>query len=210
MPEAFEFYGGFAAHSRPCLTANGIDLTQHVLYSKATAKGVWYLMQKIHMRARKNIALIAHDNRKTDLLEWVKFNKELLRKHTLFATGTTGHILSHETGLYVFCFKSGPLGGDQQVGAKIVEGKLDFLVFFWDPLLPHPHDPDVKALLRIAVLWNIPVACNRASADFMISSHLMNETYERLVMDSEAFQPAPHQELPATEDTVSGMLATAA
>lgn len=145
-------------------------------------------MKKIHMRARKNIALIAHDNRKRDMLEWVKYNKETLRRHTLFATGTTGKLIGNETGLFVSCFKNGPLGGDQQVGAKIVDGCLDFLIFFWDPLLPHPHDPDVKALLRIAVLYNIPVACNRASADFMISSHLMHETYDRLVMLPESSQ----------------------
>jgi methylglyoxal synthase len=141
--------------------------------------------KKIKMSVRKNIALIAHDNRKKDLLEWAAFNKELLRNHNLFATGTTGQIISKETGLNISRFQSGPLGGDQQVGAKITEGKLDFLIFFWDPLLPQPHDPDVKALLRIAVVWNIPVACNRASADFMISSHLMSEEYERLLVDYE-------------------------
>jgi methylglyoxal synthase len=141
--------------------------------------------KKIKMNVRKNIALIAHDNRKKDLLEWAAFNKELLRNHNLFATGTTGQIISKETGLNISRFQSGPLGGDQQVGAKITEGKLDFLIFFWDPLLPQPHDPDVKALLRIAVVWNIPIACNRASADFMISSHLMNEEYERLLVDYE-------------------------
>jgi methylglyoxal synthase len=143
-------------------------------------------IKKIKMNVRKNIALIAHDNRKKDLLEWVAFNKELLRNHNLFATGTTGQIINKETGLMITRFQSGPLGGDQQVGAKITEGKLDFLIFFWDPLLPQPHDPDVKALLRIAVVWNIPVACNRASADFMISSHLMNEEYERLLIDYES------------------------
>jgi methylglyoxal synthase len=143
-------------------------------------------INKIKMNVRKNIALIAHDNRKKDLLEWTAFNKELLRNHDLFATGTTGQIISKETGLNISRFQSGPLGGDQQVGAKITEGKLDFLIFFWDPLLPQPHDPDVKALLRIAVVWNIPIACNRASADFMISSHLMSEEYERLLIDYES------------------------
>ncbi len=141
------------------------------------------LQKSIPMAPRKRIALIAHDNRKKDLLEWVAFNKELLRKHKLFATGTTGQLISRETGLEIVCFKSGPLGGDQQVGAKITEEELDFLIFFWDPLLPQPHDPDIKALLRIAVVWNIPVACNRASADFMISSPLMNEEYKRLLID---------------------------
>lgn len=135
------------------------------------------------MKKKKNIALIAHDNRKIDLLEWASFNKILLAGHNLYATGTTGSILSKELGLKVKRFKSGPLGGDQQVGAKISEGKIDFLIFFWDPLEPHPHDPDVKALLRIAVVYNIPVACNRASADFIISSSLMDTSYERLLID---------------------------
>ncbi len=143
-------------------------------------------IKKIKMAVRKNIALIAHDNRKKDLLEWAAFNKELLRNHNLFATGTTGQIISKETGLNIARFQSGPLGGDQQVGAKNAEGKLDFLIFFWDPLLPQPHDPDVKALLRIAVVWNIPIASNRASADFMISSHLMSEEYKRLLIDYES------------------------
>ncbi|MFQ5420419.1 MAG: methylglyoxal synthase [Anaerolineae bacterium] len=142
-------------------------------------------VKKIKMDRSKNITLIAHDNRKQDILEWVRFNKQLLKKHILFATGTTGKILENELGLSIHCFKSGPLGGDQQVGAKITEGALDFLIFFWDPLLSQPHDPDVKALLRIAVVWNIPVACNRASADFMISSHLMNEDYDRMLVDYE-------------------------
>lgn len=137
------------------------------------------------MGRRKHIALIAHDNRKQDLLEWVKFNKDLLREHHLYATGTTGRMIRQETGLEVLCFKSGPLGGDLQVGARIAEGELDTLIFFWDPLMPQPHDPDVKALLRIAVVWNIPVACNRASADFIISSHLMHEDYERILVDYE-------------------------
>ncbi|MFQ5753434.1 MAG: methylglyoxal synthase [bacterium] len=139
-------------------------------------------IKKTKMERRKNIALIAHDNRKQDLLEWVRFNKHVLKNHYLFATGTTGTITAKEVGLDIHCFKSGPLGGDQQVGAKITEGEVNFLIFFWDPLMPQPHDPDVKALLRIAVLWNIPVACNRASADFMISSHLMNEEYERILI----------------------------
>jgi len=137
----------------------------------------------ITMQARKRIALIAHDNRKRDLLQWARFNKGLLAQHDLFATGTTGRILATELGLEVFAFESGPLGGDQQVGARIAEGTIDFLIFFWDPMEPLPHDPDIKALLRIAVLWNIPVACNRASADFMISSPLMNHPYERLLVD---------------------------
>lgn len=134
-------------------------------------------------KIKKNIALIAHDERKQDLLEWVKFNKDILSQHNLFGTGTTGSLIVRELGLKVKTFLSGPLGGDQQIGAKITEGEIDFLIFFWDPLESHPHDPDVKALLRIAVVWNIPIACNRASADFMISSQLMSEEYSRLIID---------------------------
>ena len=135
------------------------------------------------MGLRKRIALIAHDNTKHDLLEWARFNKGLLAEHELYATGTTGRLIEEQLGLTVTCLQSGPLGGDQQIGARIAEGALDFLIFFWDPLEPQPHDPDVKALLRIAVVWNIPVACNRASADFIISSSLMTEPYESLVLD---------------------------
>jgi len=142
----------------------------------------------INMKSRKCIALVAHDNMKKALLEWAGYNKELLAQHELYATGTTGVLLSEDLGLEVHCFKSGPLGGDQQVGAKISEGEIDMVIFFWDPLQPHPHDVDVKALLRIAVVYNIPIACNRATADFIISSHLMHEPYERMVEDYEAIQ----------------------
>lgn len=144
------------------------------------------MANSIKIGFRKNIALIAHDNRKMDLLEWVRFNRAVLEQHNLHGTGTTGSIIENELGLRVCKFKSGPLGGDQQVGARIAEGKLDFLIFFWDPLLSQPHDPDVKALLRVAVVWNIPVACNRATADFLISSHLMHEEYQRYILDYEA------------------------
>ncbi|MBU1299211.1 MAG: methylglyoxal synthase [Bacteroidetes bacterium] len=137
----------------------------------------------ITMNERKKIALIAHDNKKNDLLEWARYNKGSLGKHELFATGTTGQLLTDELGLDVYKFKSGPLGGDQQVGAKIADGKIDFLIFFWDPLEQQPHDVDVKALLRVAVVYNIPTACNRSSADFMISSQLMSEDYDRLIED---------------------------
>ncbi len=131
------------------------------------------------MPAMKKVVLIAHDSRKQDLLEWVKYNVPVLREHRLYATGTTGGLLHRETGLDVHRFRSGPLGGDQQVGAKIAEGELDVLIFFWDPLEPQPHDSDVKALLRIAVLYNIPTACNRATADFIVSSPLFHGEYER-------------------------------
>ncbi len=136
----------------------------------------------------KRIALVAHDNKKQDLLEWAKFNAGLLSQHELFATGTTGTLLEKELRRPVTKLQSGPLGGDQQIGAKIAEGELDFVIFFWDPLEPQPHDPDVKALLRIAVVWNIPVACNRASADFMISSPLMDAEYERMLPDYEGYR----------------------
>ncbi len=137
----------------------------------------------VEMTEKKAIALIAHDNKKNDLLEWARYNKGSLAKHELYATGTTGQLIIDELGLNIYKFKSGPLGGDQQVGAQIVEGKIDFLIFFWDPLEQQPHDVDVKALLRIAVVYNIPTACNRSSADFMISSHLMSREYERVIAD---------------------------
>jgi methylglyoxal synthase len=132
------------------------------------------------MPARKRIALIAHDNCKSELLEWARFNRETLDGHELYATGTTGALVAGELGLEVGRFLSGPVGGDQQTGAAIAEGRIDFLVFFWDPLEPQPHDVDVKALLRIAVVYNVPTACNRATADFVLSSPLMNIAYERL------------------------------
>jgi len=139
--------------------------------------------QKIAMELDKKIALVAHDNKKQDLVEWAKYNRDLLAHHKVYATGTTGEILEGELGFAVNKLQSGPLGGDQQIGAKIVDGEINFLIFFWDPLEPMPHDPDVKALLRMAVVWNIPIACNRASADFMISSPLMDGEYDRLVPD---------------------------
>ena len=125
----------------------------------------------------KKIALIAHDHRKRDLIEWARFNRGTLSKHTLFATGTTGRVLAEELELPVTRLQSGPIGGDQQIGAMIVDGAIDFLIFFWDPLEPQPHDPDVKALLRLAALWNIPVANNIATADMIISSPLMSSEY---------------------------------
>ena len=137
---------------------------------------------------RKKIALIAHDHKKQDLLEWVKFNKGTLLQHELFATGTTGKLLEEELGAKITTFESGPLGGDQQIGARIAEGCIDFLIFFWDPLESLSHDPDVKALLRMATVWNIPTACNRASADFLISSPLMCQEYPRTLPDYNSYR----------------------
>lgn len=144
--------------------------------------------KKIRMMPFKKIALIAHDNKKPDLLEWAKFNRDLLTHHQLYATGTTGTALEQLLGIPIHKFQSGPLGGDQQIGAKIVENEIDFMIFFWDPLEAQPHDPDVKALLRMALVWNIPTACNRATADFMISSPLMHSEYDRLVPDYETYR----------------------
>jgi methylglyoxal synthase len=137
---------------------------------------------------RKKIALIAHDNKKEDMVEWVKYNIDLLKEHELYATGTTGRLLEKELDLKITVLESGPLGGDQQIGARISEGKINFLIFFWDPLAQLPHDPDVKALLRMAVVWNIPIACNRSSADFLISSSLMCQDYPRMLPDYELYR----------------------
>src|SRR5206468_9892352 len=126
----------------------------------------------------RRIALIAHDNKKKDMREWARFNRGRLSEHELYATATTGRLLQDELDLDVTCFRSGPYGGDQQIGARIAEGEIDLLVFLWDPLEPHPHDPDVKALLRVAVVCNIPIACNRATADFLISSPLMDRAHQ--------------------------------
>lgn len=142
------------------------------MHSRSTVPGAT-------MAPRKRIALIAHDNRKADLLDWALYNRDTLSRHELSATGTTGGILSRELSLPVTRYQSGPLGGDQQIGAAIVDGRVDFAIFFWDPLEPHPHDVDVKALLRIAVVYNIPIACNRATADFVLSSSLLGVPYTR-------------------------------
>ena len=135
------------------------------------------------MQMKKRIGLVAHDHRKSDLLDWASHNRSTLMQHELFGTGTTGGLLAEKLDLPIHRFLSGPLGGDQQLGAAIAEGRLDLLVFFWDPLQAQPHDVDVKALLRIAIVYNIPMACSRSSADFMISSELMETEYERYVVD---------------------------
>ena len=131
----------------------------------------------------KHIALVAHDGKKKELVEWCDQNKEILKSHFLCGTGTTSRLIAEKTGLPVKGYNSGPLGGDQQIGAKIVEGQIDFVIFFSDPLTAQPHDPDVKALLRIAQVYDIPIANNKASADFMISSPLMDEEYEHDVIN---------------------------
>lgn len=156
--------------------------------------------KKIVMEQDKKIALVAHDHKKRDLIEWARFNRDLLAHHKVYATGTTGQMLEEELGFSITKLQSGPLGGDQQIGAKIVDGDIDFLIFFWDPLKPQPHDPDVKALLRMAVVWNIPIACDRASADFMISSPLMDKSYIRLVPDYDVYRSRP---IPSAEPTRS-------
>lgn len=138
--------------------------------------------EEIRMRPKKRIALVAHDNKKEEMLQWAKYNVGVLKNHELYSTGTTGKMLSDALKIRIRRMMSGPVGGDQQIGAKIAEGKVDILIFFWDPLEPQPHDPDVKALLRIAVVWNIPVASNKASADFLISSPLFESEYERKVV----------------------------
>lgn len=141
----------------------------------------------INKENKLTVALVAHDNKKKDLINWCKHNKELLQAYRLVATGTTGKLLQQEVGVEVLRLQSGPLGGDMQLGAMIAEGGVDFLVFFWDPLEAQPHDPDIKALLRIAAVWNIPVACNRATADFIFTSRLLNENYDRQMPEFEEY-----------------------
>ena len=135
----------------------------------------------------KRIALVAHDNKKKDLVDWCVYNKRVLADHKLIATGTTGKLLSEKLDNKVRRLLSGPLGGDQQVGSMIAEGKIDILIFFWDPMEAQPHDPDIKALLRLAVTWNIPFACDRATADFLLTSPLMHDDYECMIPDYDQY-----------------------
>ena len=136
---------------------------------------------------RKRIALVAHDNKKLDLIDWAIFNRTALARHELFATGTTGRLLEERLDRTVRKLLSGPLGGDQQIGSMIAEGEIDLLIFFWDPMESQPHDSDVKALLRLGVAWNIPMACDRATADFMMTSPLMSQPYETIIPDYSAY-----------------------
>lgn len=135
------------------------------------------------MKPKKNIALVAHDHRKLDLLDWAKYNRDHLSEHNLFGTGTTGSLVSEKLKLPVFTFKSGPLGGDLQIGTAIIQNEIDIMIFFWDPLQAQPHDVDVKALQRISIVYNIPMACNRSTADFLITSPLMKVKYDRFIVD---------------------------
>jgi methylglyoxal synthase len=139
------------------------------------------------LNSKKRIALVAHDNMKHELIDWAVYNKVPLSKHDLYATGTTGSMLETVLSQPVIKFLSGPLGGDQQIGASIAEGKLDVLIFFWDPMEAQPHDPDIKALLRVAATWNIPTACNRATADFMLTSPLMYSEYQPILPDYSSY-----------------------
>ncbi|TNE48366.1 MAG: methylglyoxal synthase [Bacteroidetes bacterium] len=136
---------------------------------------------------RKRIALVAHDHKKEDLIDWAVYNKKILARHELYATGTTGRLVSQALDLPVHVFLSGPLGGDQQIGSLIAEGKIDLLIFFWDPMEAQPHDPDIKALLRLGVVWNLPIACDRATADFILTSPLFHDIYEVILPDYSAY-----------------------
>ena len=140
------------------------------------------------LHVRKRVALVAHDHKKDDLMDWAVYNRHVLSAHELLATGTTGLLLEKALDLPVRRLLSGPLGGDQQLGALIAEGEVDVLIFFWDPMEAQPHDPDIKALLRLGVVWNIPIACDRSTADFLLTSPLMHEAYEALLTDYTEYQ----------------------
>lgn len=144
--------------------------------------------KELTIQKRKHLALVAHDNKKDDMVAWAAAHRDLLAKHILYATGTTGSVLERELGLEIIKLQSGPLGGDQQIGARIADNDINFLIFFWDPLEAQPHDPDVKALLRMATVWNIPVATTLASADFMITSPLMDSAYTRKLPDFDEYR----------------------
>ncbi|MGD2078317.1 MAG: methylglyoxal synthase [Chloroflexota bacterium] len=148
---------------------------------------------RLKMEPRKRLALVAHDNKKDDMVNWASKNRELLVRHDLYATGTTGSVLERELGLPITKLQSGPLGGDQQIGARISEDEINMLIFLWDPLEAQPHDPDVKALLRMAAVWNIPVATTLATADFMITSPLMEGAYTRVLADFEEYKARMRQ-----------------
>lgn len=151
------------------------------------------------LNSRKRVALVAHDNKKSEMVEWAVNNKNILSRHRLYATGTTGTLVENALDQSVTKFMSGPLGGDQQVGSKLAEGKIDILIFFWDPMQAQPHDPDVRALLRLAVVWNIPIACDRATADFIFTSPLMHEEYEAILPDYTSYMARSIQ-MPESKD----------
>lgn len=144
-------------------------------------------MMKRKLSEIKNIALVAHDNKKPEIIEWATYNKTTLRKHNLIATGTTGSLLEETLDCSITKLLSGPLGGDQQLGALIAEQKIDILIFFWDPMSAQPHDPDIKALLRLGVVWNIPIACDRSTADFILTSPLFHSEYEITIPDYKSY-----------------------
>ncbi|SBS25778.1 Methylglyoxal synthase [Marinomonas spartinae] len=149
--------------------------------------GTLLIKKTITTPERKNVALVAHDNMKPELIEWAKKHKEKLIKHNLMATGTTGNLMQKHLDVPVKSLISGPLGGDQQLGGLIAEGKIDVLIFFWDPFEPMPHDPDIKALLRVAAVWNIPIACSVSSANFLVTSPLFDSEFERKIPDYEQY-----------------------
>ncbi len=156
-------------------------------------------MKTRKLKEKKRIALVAHDHKKSEMIEWALHNKSLLENHFLFATGTTGTLLENALGQPVTKFMSGPLGGDQQVGANLAEGNIDILIFFWDPMEAQPHDPDVRALLRLATVWNVPVACDSATADFIFTSPLMQQEYETVLPDYTPYLHRNIQIIPSEE-----------